>query len=65
MNKPRNDLLNNGLYIFKNLLDQNSIEKLYKKIIDKENLPEIFQTEEEYKLEVSHQSTTQHQLLIS
>ena len=55
MNKPRNDLLNNGLYIFKNLLDQNSIEKLYKKIIDKRKFgSEIFQTEEEYKLEVSH-----------
>ena len=55
MNKPRNDLLNNGLYIFKNLLDQNSIEKLYKKIIDKRKFSsEIFQTEEEYKLEASH-----------
>lgn len=55
MNNPSRKLLDNGLYIFEDLLDQTSIEKLFKKIKDKRKFSsEIFQTEEEYKLEVSH-----------
>ena len=55
MKNPCSELLDDGLYIFKDILDQLSIEKLYKKIKDKRKFsPEIFQTEEGYKLEESH-----------
>jgi hypothetical protein len=55
MRNPSSELLDNGLYIFKESLDQLSIEKLYKKIKEKRKFSsEIFQTEEEYKLEESH-----------
>ena len=35
MTNPNKEILNNGLYIFKKLLDKNSIENIFKKIIDK------------------------------
>ena len=55
MKNPSLELLDNGFYIFKDALDQFSIEKLYKKIKEKRKFSsEIFQTEEEYKLEESH-----------
>ena len=37
MTNPNKEILNNGLYIFKKLLDKNSIENIYKKGIDKES----------------------------
>tara|TARA_Y100000768_G_scaffold302319_1_gene236182 strand:- start:19907 stop:20845 length:939 start_codon:yes stop_codon:yes gene_type:complete len=55
MTNPTKEILDNGLYIFKELLDKNSIESIFKKIINKREFSSsLFQTEEEYQLERSH-----------
>ena len=35
MTNPTKEIFDNGLYIFKELLDSNSIESIFKKIINK------------------------------
>ena len=55
MTGPAREIYNNGFYIFKELLDKDSVESIYKKIREKRNFSSsLFQTKEEYKLEESH-----------
>ena len=55
MIEPEKELDENGLYIFKNLLNNKSINNIYSKIRDRRKFNKsLFQTEEEYKLEETH-----------
>ena len=58
MKNEMKEILNNGLYIFDEVLNKESIDSLYKKIIDSRNFnAELFQSEKEYLQQESHLKT--------
>ena len=55
MTDAAKEIFNNGFYVFKELLNKESIDNVYKKIREKRKFgSSLFQTEEEYNLERTH-----------